>query len=124
MTAPAPDPSDIGAYSDYLIKGIFAASDAVLAEEERLRGERRNRPEARARRSNGSRKGWTTRRTREATEVAEERARFEESWPTGPLCDGIYHDSRGVEMPCTLPAGHDDEDCGDFAGLPARLEAS
>jgi hypothetical protein len=124
VTTPAPDPSNVGAYSDYLIKGLFAASDAFLAETERQREERRNRPEARARRSAGSRKGWDTRRTREAAEDAEERARFEESWPAGPLCDGIYHDSRGVEMQCTLSPGHDDEDCGDYAGLPARKEAS
>lgn len=122
MTTPVPDPSDIGAYSDYLIKGIFAASNAFLAEEERLREERRNRPEARARRSAGSRKGWATRRAREAAETAEERDRFDCHYPTGPLCDGIYHDSRGVEMDCTLPPGHQDEDCGDFAGLPARRE--
>lgn len=118
----APDPADIGAYSDYLVKRIFAASAAFLAEDERLREERRNRPEARARRSNGSRKGWDTRRAREAAEIAEERDDYH--YPTGPLCDGIYHDSRGVEMACTLSPGHDDEDCGDFAGLPARLEAS
>lgn len=124
MTTPPPDPSDIGAYSDYLIKQVFAASDAFLAEDERLREERRNRPETRARRSAGSRKGWDTRRAREAAAPAEERERFRESWPAGPLCDGIYHDSRGVEMPCTLPPGHDDEDCGDFAGMPARQEAS
>jgi hypothetical protein len=122
--AAAPAPSDIGAYSDYLIKGIFTAADVLLAEQERQREERRDRPEARARRSAGSRKGWETRRAREAVEIAEERARFEESWPTGPVCDGIYHDSRGVEMPCTLPPGHDDEECGDYAGLPIRKEAS
>lgn len=112
MRAPAPDPSDVGAYSDYLIKGLFAASDAFLAETERRREESRNRPEARARRSAGSRKGWATRRAREAAEDAEERARYEESWPTGPLCDGVYHDTRGVEMSCTLPGGHAGEFCG------------
>jgi allantoicase len=77
VTTPAPDPSNVGAYSDYLIKGLFAASDAFLAETERQREERRNRPEARARRSAGSRKGWDTRRTREAAEDAEESALFE-----------------------------------------------
>jgi hypothetical protein len=120
---PAPDPADIGAYSDYPIKGIFAASDAFIAEEERLREERRNRPEAKARRSNGSRKGWITRRAREAVEVEEERARFDHSRPTGPLCDGIYHDSRGVELSCMLPPDHDDEDCGDAELRTHRKES-
>lgn len=122
LADPIPDPSDVHAYSDFLVKGLFAASDRVVAEERRLREERRSRPEARARRSAGSRKGWATRRAREAAEVAEERARYDDPRPAGPVCDGIYHDSRGSEMPCTLPPDHD-EDCGDYAGLPARQEA-
>lgn len=110
-------PEPVPGREDEFVRGLFvtfgAMSDARLAEEERIREARRSTPEARARRSEGSRKGWATRRTREAAEDAGERARYDDRpHPDGPLCDGIYHDSRGSEMPCMLPPDHDD-DCDD-----------
>ena len=97
-----------------LFEVLGAASDALIAEEKRRKEERRNAPEARLRRSEGARKGWQTRRTREAAEDAAERASWDERpWPSGPLCDGIYHDSRGSERPCALEPDHDGDCDGD-----------
>lgn len=86
---------------------LGAGARAVVAEEQRIKAERRNRPEARARRSEGARKGWETRRARQAAEDAEERARYDRPTHEGPVCDGIYHDSRGHEMTCMRPPDHD-----------------
>jgi hypothetical protein len=111
---PEPVPGREAQFVDDLFAAFITASDAVLAEEKRRREERRNSPQAKARRSAGARKGWETRRTREAAELAAERARWEDRpMPAGPVCGELYHDSVGNERDCELPPGHDG-DCGEL----------
>jgi hypothetical protein len=79
-----------------------------------LREARRNDPVTRANRAAGARKGWETRRAREARErlidsIADSPRR------TGPVCDEMNHNSVGSEVFCQLEPGHDedhDDDCG------------
>ena len=102
-----------------LFAALGAAYAEMRAEEKRRREARRNSPEAKARRSAAAQQGWETRRATAAAREAEraaERAYWadrEAAYPDGPLCDGIFHDSRGSEMRCMLPPDHDEEFCGD-----------
>lgn len=95
--------------------GAAAQKQAELrrAAREALRAARRNDPITRANRSRGARKGWETRRAREARErlldsIGTTPAR------TGPVCDEMNHNSIGYEVFCQLePGHHEDHDDGD-----------
>jgi hypothetical protein len=79
-------------------------------------------------RAEAARKGWETRRAREAAEGAAE-AR-EVAWENerdarrgkGPWCDEMAHNSVGGEVFCIREPGHDD-DCEDIDGFAWTYEA-
>jgi hypothetical protein len=95
---------------------LFAALGAAAQKMADLRREvreaqrlaRKNDPITRANRAAGARKGWETRRTREAREriLADL-----DSGPvrTGPVCDEMTHNSVGSEVFCQLDPGHDED---------------
>lgn len=108
VSLPEPAPGREAQFVDDLFAAFIAASDAIESERKRRREERRNTPEARARRSEGARRGWETRRTREAAKLAEERARWDDRpMPAGPVCGELYHNGVGQERTCELAPGHD-----------------
>lgn len=111
---PEPVPGREAQFVDDLFAAFTAASNAIDAEQKRRREERRNSPQAKARRSEGARRGWETRRAREAAELAEERARWDDRpIPAGPVCGELYHNSVGQERTCELVPGHDG-DCDEL----------
>jgi hypothetical protein len=124
-----PDPADVKqamrdvdramsnpARLDDAVGGLFAALGAAaqqIAEQRRaareaLRIARRNDPITRANRSRGARRGWETRRAREAAE------RLRDAIDDGPhraepVCDEMNHNSIGTEVFCQLDPGHEDD---------------
>lgn len=110
-----PDPTD--EYS--AIFGAFERVAATLtqldAEQQRLRRERRNSPEARARRSEAAKRGWQNRRERETAEDAADLDRYRPA-PTGPTCDAMdIQPATGVEVSCERAPRHEG-DCDDGTG--------
>jgi len=99
-----------------LITRIAAAFNAAHAEHERQRLERFNHPDAIAARKARSRKGWETRRARQAAEAERERARDDLPWTPENRCPGIdIQPATGSEVYCWQPDGHDG-DCDDGTG--------
>lgn len=111
---------DDPARRDDAVGDLFAALGAAAQQMADLRRKareaakeaRRNDPVTRANRSIGARKGWETRRAREA------RQRLLDSIDngparTGPVCDEMNHNSLGSEIFCQEDPGHEgDHDDG------------
>lgn len=100
---------------------LFAALDKAMdildAEAERQRLERFNHPDAVARRKARSRKGWETRRAREAEERREQDVIDSLPWTTENRCPGMdIQPATGSEVYCWKPVHDGSEDCDDGTG--------
>jgi hypothetical protein len=99
---------------------LFAALDKVMdhinAERERERLERFNHPDAVARRQARSRKGWETRKTREAEEQRRQDDLDNLPWTRENRCPGMdIQPATGSEVYCWQPDDHGG-DCDDGTG--------
>lgn len=112
-------------YTDDLVGAAFRAlaAAAALHRAERVVAKAARRLELRPMRAEAARKGWETRRAREAAERVAEAA--EAAWDdelaarrgTGPWCDEMNHNGIGSEVFCIGKPGHGDdhEDIDGFA---------
>lgn len=104
-----------------LFTGLGAAMSAMYEQKRAIRKAMREyraaQPEAIAKRRAAARKGWETRRAREAAEAL---AREIEEGPvrphTGTACDVMTHNGIGQETFCWLDAGHEEDDHEDGLG--------
>lgn len=91
-----------------LFAALDKAMDRIDAEKERQRLERFNHPDAVARRRARSRKGWETRRAKQAAEQREEEYLDSLPWTTENRCPGMdIQPATGGEVYCWQPDGHD-----------------
>ncbi|MGW0577750.1 hypothetical protein ACWD25_17650 [Streptomyces sp. NPDC002920] len=99
-----------------LFAGLSAALDRIYAEAERQRLERFNHPDAVARRKARSRKGWETRRARQAEEQREQDILDSLPWTRENRCPGMdIQPATGSEVYCWQSDRHDG-DCDDGTG--------
>lgn len=96
-----------------LFAGLGAAFAEVAAQKQARKAEHRarvlarmNSPEALAKRSAASRRGWADRKAREAREEAADLDRYA-PYREGPRCDEMNHNGVGSEVFCQLDPGHD-----------------
>lgn len=107
------NPAQRGDAMSDLFAGLGAAFAEIDAQKRARKAEHRarvltrmNSPEALAKRSAASRRGWANRKARQA---AEETADLDQYTPyrEGPRCDEMNHNSVGSEIFCQLDPGHD-----------------
>jgi hypothetical protein len=99
-----------------MFMALDEAMDLLAAERERERLERFNRPDAIASRKARSRKGWETRRAREAEEQRRQDDIDSLPWTAHNRCPGMdIQPATGSEVYCWQPADHHG-DCDDGTG--------
>lgn len=112
-----------------LFAGLGAAFAEVAALKQARKAEHRarvlarlNSPEAQARRSAASRRGWEVRRANEDLQARQEAATLDHApYREGPRCDEMNHNGVGSEVFCQLDPGHD-EDHDDEGGTSWERE--